>query len=102
MAIWRSNHRFKSISRLFGFLNWTWEGGVRVPGIAYWKGMIKPGRASDDVFDLMDLFNTAMHLAGAEERIPADRYINGVDQTSFLLDDEGAGNRECVFFWYKS
>jgi arylsulfatase A-like enzyme len=80
----------------------TWEGGVRVPGIAYWKGMIKPGRASDDVFDLMDLFNTALHLAGAEEQIPADRYIDGVDQTSFLLDDEGAGNRECVFFWYKS
>ena len=25
----------------------TFEGGVRVPGIAYWKGMISPGRESD-------------------------------------------------------
>ena len=80
----------------------TWEGGVRVPGIAYWKGMIKPGRVSDDVFDLMDLFNTSVHLAGAEAKIPTDRYIDGIDQTSFLLHDEGLGNRECVFFWFKS
>jgi arylsulfatase len=80
----------------------TWEGGVRVPGIAYWKGMIAPGRVSDDVFDLMDLFNTAVRLAGAGEKMPTDRYLDGVDQTSFLLDDEGQGNRECVFFWYKS
>ncbi len=80
----------------------TWEGGVRVPGIAYWKGMIAPERSSDDVFDLMDLFNTAIHLAGADDKLPKDRYIDGVDQTSFLLHDEGLGNRECVFFWYKS
>ena len=80
----------------------TWEGGVRVPGIAYWKGMIKPGRVSDDVFDLMDLFNTAVHLAGADDKLPTDRYIDGVNQTSFLLHDEGQGKRECVFFWFKS
>lgn len=80
----------------------TWEGGVRVPGIAYWKDMIKPGRVSDDVFDLMDLFNTAVHLAGANEMLPKTRYIDGVNQTSFLLHDEGLGNRECVFFWFKS
>lgn len=42
----------------------TFEGGVRVPGIAYWKGMIKPGRESDDVFDLMDLFGVSLKLAG--------------------------------------
>lgn len=80
----------------------TWEGGVRVPGIAYWKGMIAPGRTSDDVFDLMDLFATSVRLAGGEDRLPKDRYIDAVDQASFLLHDEGEGNRECVYFWYKS
>jgi arylsulfatase len=57
----------------------TWEGGVRVPGIASWKGMITPGRQSDDLFDLMDLFNTSLALAGATDRIPTDRYIDGID-----------------------
>lgn len=29
----------------------TWDGGVRVPGIAYWAGMIPPGRRSDGLFN---------------------------------------------------
>ena len=39
----------------------TWEGGVRVPGIAYWPGMIKPGRVSDGLFDHHGF---VQHLAG--------------------------------------
>lgn len=77
----------------------TWEGGVRVPGIAYWKGMIKPGRVSDGLFDLMDLFNTSVALAGAKDAIPTDRYIDGIDQSSFLLADDGESERENVYFW---
>jgi arylsulfatase len=77
----------------------TWEGGVRVPGIAYWKGMISPGRVSDGLFDLMDLFNTALTLAGASDKLPQDRYMDGVDQTSFLLNDDGQSEREQVYFW---
>lgn len=77
----------------------AWEGGVRVPGIAYWKGMIAPGRASDDLFDLMDLFNTSLHVAGIQDKIPTDRYIDGIDQTSFLLADDGRSNREKVYIW---
>lgn len=77
----------------------TWEGGVRVPGIAYWPGMIKAGKQSDGLFDLMDLFNTSLSLAGIEKQISPDRYIDGVDQASFLLDDEGKSNRETVFMY---
>ena len=47
-----------------------WEGGVRVPGIAYWKGMIRPARESDELFDLTDLFNTSLNVAGIADRIP--------------------------------
>ena len=78
----------------------TWEGGVRVPGIAYWKGMISPGRQSDDVFDLMDLFNTALTLSGYEKALPTDRYYDGIDQTGFLLQDGGQSCREAVYFWW--
>jgi arylsulfatase len=75
----------------------TWEGGVRVPGIAYWPGMIKPGRVSDGLFDLMDLFNTSLALGGIEDKIPTERYIDGVDQTGFLLADDGDTCRQAVF-----
>ncbi len=77
----------------------AWEGGVRVPGIAYWKGMIAPGRESDELFDLMDLFNTSLALAGATASIPTDRYIDGIDQTSFLLAADGRSRREKVYVW---
>jgi arylsulfatase len=76
-----------------------WEGGVRVPGIAYWKGMISPGRESDGLFDLMDLFNTCLTLGAAADKIPADRYIDGIDQTSFLLVDDALSKREKVYIW---
>lgn len=75
----------------------TWEGGVRVPGVAYWPGMIKAGRVSDGLFDLMDLFNTSLALGGIVGKIPTERYIDGIDQTSFLLADDGETNRQAVF-----
>lgn len=77
----------------------TWEGGVRVPGIAYWKGMIKGGRISDGLFDLCDLFNTSLSLAGVHDKIPSTNYIDGVDQASFLLSDNGESNRNAVFMY---
>ncbi len=78
----------------------TWEGGVRVPGIAYWKGMIAPGRVSDGLFDLMDLFNTSLALAGVTpDVLPDTSYFDGIDQSSFLLMDDGESKREQVYNW---
>jgi arylsulfatase A-like enzyme len=77
----------------------TWEGGIRVPGIAYWKGKITPGRISDGLFDICDLFTTAISLGGAIDKIPSTNYIDGVDQTSFLLSDTGRSNRNAVFIY---
>ena len=81
----------------------TWEGGVRVSGIAYWPGMIEAGRVSDGLFDLMDLYNTSVRLGGAQASLPTDRYVDGVDQTAWLLTEQEDGqesNREAVFYWY--
>ena len=75
----------------------TWEGGVRVPGIAWWPGMIEPGQVSDGLFDLADLFMTFANMAHA--KVPSDRYIDGVDQTSFLLANEGESNRAAVYYY---
>ncbi len=78
----------------------TWEGGVRVPGIAYWKGMIAPGQVSDGLFDLMDLFNTSLTLGGVDiSALPDDRYYDGIDQTSFLIVEGGQSRREHVYNW---
>jgi arylsulfatase len=77
----------------------TWEGGQRVPGVVSWPGTVEPGRASDGLFNLMDLFPTALTLAGAPDSVPTDRFIDGVDQTSFLLAPDGASNRKHQYYW---
>lgn len=77
----------------------TWEGGVRVPGIAYWPGTISSGRVSDGLFDLCDLFNTSLALAGITDAIPEDNYIDGIDQSSFLIADDGESKRDAVFMY---
>ena len=63
--------------------------------------MISPGRVSDDVFDLMDLFGTSLRLAGiSQDVLPGDRYYDFIDQSSFLFHSEGMSNRESVYFWW--
>jgi arylsulfatase len=82
----------------------TFEGGVRVPGLVYWKGTIAP-RKSDGLFDLSDIFPTALALAGSPgaavaKLVPAEHYIDGIDQTSFLLASDGESSRRSIlYFW---
>jgi len=75
----------------------AWEGGVRVPTFVYWKGMIKP-RSSDGLFDLADILPTALDLAGVPgaklaDLVPKKTFIDGVDQASFLVADDGLSAR---------
>ena len=77
----------------------TWEGGVRVPGLLMWPGMIEAGRQSDGLFDFNDLLPTVLALAGETPRLPTDRFIDGVDQSSFLLAPDGLSNRKYHYYW---
>ena len=77
----------------------TWEGGVRVPALFVWPGMIDADRVSDGLMSFSDLLPTAMTLAGAPERVPTDRYVDGIDQTSFLLAPDGTSCRKYHYYW---
>jgi arylsulfatase len=77
----------------------TWEGGVRVPGLVMWPGVIAAGRQSDGIFDFNDIMPTLLALAGESGRLPGDRYIDGIDQTSFLLAPDGISNRKYHYYW---
>jgi len=77
----------------------TWEGGVRVPAVVSWPGTIAPGRVSDGIIDQLDLFATMLRLAGIADQIPSDRFVDSVDQTSFLVADDGESNRKFHYYW---
>lgn len=77
----------------------TWEGGVRVPMVIAWPGVIEGGQVSDGIFDFNDILPTVMEMAGAGDAIPSDRFIDGIDQTSFLLAPGGRSNRKYHYYW---
>ena len=75
------------------------EGGVRVPAFAWWPGTIKPGQFVNDMIHETDLYTTFARLGGGTEHIPTDRVIDGLDQTSLLLNGDTHGRRDYVFIY---
>jgi hypothetical protein len=61
--------------------------------------MIKPGQVSDGMFDLTDFFVTSLALAGALDKLPSENYVDGIDQSAFLLADGGQTKRKTTFCW---
>ena len=61
-----------------------------------WPGKIPAGFVTDEIVSVLDVYPTLANLVGESERIPNDRPIDGVDQSSFLLGKQAKSNREHV------
>jgi len=59
--------RFDSNGPLRGFKSDVFEGGIRVPFIARWPGMIPAGETSDAILTFWDMLPTFAELAGADK-----------------------------------
>jgi arylsulfatase A-like enzyme len=75
----------------------TFEGGVRVPFIARWKGKIPAGGTCREPAMTIDLFPTIAGLIGAS--LP-DRKIDGRDLWPLLAGQSGAKSLHEAFFFY--
>lgn len=62
----------------------TFEGGVRVPFIAWWPGKISPRPAVAEPISHLDLFPTIARLAAAA--LPPGVTLDGLDVSALLLD----------------
>lgn len=74
----------------------TWEGGMRVPGIAWMPGRIKPG-ATTQIASVLDLFPTITALSGAA--LPAGVTYDGRDLKPVIFDRGVLPERP--FFYYR-
>jgi len=74
----------------------TWEGGIREAGFASWPGVIAPFTRSTEVVSSLDLFPTALELAGA--KLPTDRAYDGKSMLPLLLHDQPSAH--AVLFFY--
>ncbi|XP_047464114.1 arylsulfatase G [Mugil cephalus] len=68
----------------------TWEGGHRVPTVAYWPGRIPANTTSSALLSGMDIFPTVLSLAGVTP--PTDRRYDGIDATNVLMRREEMGH----------
>ena len=76
-----SRDYFNSSGPLRGGKRDLYEGGIRVPTIAWWPGVVAAGQTSDHVSAFWDFLPTACELAGATP--PAD--IDGISYAPLLL-----------------
>ena len=76
----------------------TYEGGLRVPAVAFWPGTIPPDTTYDDIATTMDILPTFAALAGADA--PMDR-IDGYDISAVLRGDIEASSPYEAFYYYR-
>ncbi len=72
-----------------------YEGGHRVPAIAWWPGRIAAGTTTDATAMAMDLFPTIMDLASIA--VPKERKLDGTSMTDLILNQADFPDRQ--LFW---
>ncbi len=90
------NIRGGSAGLLRGGKGSTWEGGMRVPTVAWWPGTIKPATINTDITSTVDIFPTCLDLAGAA--MPTDRIYDGFSLKETLVSGTKA-ERELLFYY---
>jgi arylsulfatase A-like enzyme len=75
-----------------------YEGGVRVPYIFRWPGMIEAGRTNETPIISVDLYPTLLELAGAKPQ--ADVKLDGVSYASLLKGDAETLEREAIYWHF--
>jgi arylsulfatase A-like enzyme len=76
---------FNSVGKLRGLKGQLYEGGIRVPFIARWKGQIAPGTTSDHVSAFWDILPTLADIAGVQ----LHEDIDGITFAPTLLGKSG-------------
>ena len=89
-----------SVNRPFrGQKGSTWEGGIRVPAIAWWPGKIPAGTESDVICAMFDVFPTFVALSGGT--VSADRKLDGKNLWPVLSGEANAAAPHDGFLYFK-
>lgn len=74
-----------------------YEGGIRVPLIVRWPGVVKPGTLCDVPVSSIDFYPTILAMSGGGLR--SDQVVDGESLVP-LLKQEGVWNREALYWHY--
>jgi len=71
-----------------------YEGGIRVPAIAWWPGVVEAGQSSNHISGFQDMMPTLAELAGLE----APEEIDGISMVP-ILTSEGNQRQHEYLYW---
>jgi arylsulfatase A-like enzyme len=74
-----------------------WEGGIRIPCIVRWPGVIKPGTVCREPLTSMDFVPMALRAAGLA--LPSDRVLDGKDPTAALAGEGPSPHKYLYWRW---
>jgi arylsulfatase A-like enzyme len=97
-SAWENWHEVNAHGDTGGFRSrkaHLYEGGIRVPAIVRWPGVVAAGTVTSVPATAMDLYVTLAGLGGAP--VPADRAIDGEDIAGLLRGGAGPAPRD--FYW---
>ncbi|MGV3532041.1 MAG: arylsulfatase [Chthoniobacteraceae bacterium] len=86
---------FNASGPLRGIKRAMYEGGIRVPTVAYWPGKIAPGRVSEHVGYFGDFMATAAELAGT----PAPAGIDSISFVPELRGETAKQSKHTELYW---
>lgn len=81
---------------LSGTKHTVYEGGLRVPCIAWWPGKVPANRVCAEFVSTLDLLPTFAHLV----ETPAPANLDGLDQLGLLLDPQAKSRRTTLYSLY--
>ena len=87
-----------SNSPLKGGKGTFYEGGIRVPMIVRWPGVIKPGSTSNEPVISIDFYPTYLEAAGIEK--PQEYHLDGKSLLPLLKDPDRGINRKALFWHF--
>jgi arylsulfatase A-like enzyme len=82
---------------LKGGKGWMFEGGIRVPCIVRWPGVIPEGTVCDQFLSSMEILPMLSGAAGA--RLPRGVVLDGFDMTGVLAGEQESSRKE--MFWQR-
>ena len=81
------------------FMSPPWEGSMRVPAMVRWPGKVPAGVVTEEMLSAHDWYRTFAVLAGASDKVPTDRPMDGIDASKFLLGENEHTGRETILFF---
>ena len=85
----------------------TYEGGIRVPSMIRWPGVLPEGVVLNGIQGHQDMFTSLAAAAGVEDvaaqvLAEMDQYIDGVDNLAYWKGEEDTSRRNHIFHYYES